>query len=173
MEIFFDELKQLCNKEEVNLLELQYTEAFKKLQNALDALQKEYISLEDENPIIHMKYRVKKEESILEKLSKKQKEYTISNIKDNVSDIIGARIVCTFKSDIIGSEKNPGMLERLKEKLKDDYQIEILNEKDYISHPKEKDCHLSNDSLLKNLIFLICTHHSNPDIVYMQDHHLN
>ena len=137
MEIFFDELKQLCNKEEVNLLELQYTEAFKKLQNALDALQKEYISLEDENPIIHMKYRVKKEESILEKLSKKQKEYTISNIKDNVSDIIGARIVCTFKSDIIGSEKNQGMLERLKEKLKDDYQIEILNEKDYISHPKE------------------------------------
>ncbi len=88
----------------------------------------EELSLEyDRNPIESIKVRLKKPESIFDKLARKGMEPTIENMEQNLFDIAGIRVICSFPEDIY-------MLALALLKQDD---IRLIEKKDYITHPKE------------------------------------
>lgn len=97
------------------------------LETQLNILIKEFEYKHKYNPVEHIKSRIKTSKSIEEKLVKKGYEYNVENIEKYVHDIVGARIVCVFLSDVYDMVKI----------IKKSGQFEIVNEKDYIETPKE------------------------------------
>ena len=85
---------------------LIYNLGLEKLKVKLNALNLEYKTLDESNPIEHIKFRFKTDISIKGKLERKEKfvgkhlEYTDENIKNYIKDVIGARIVCPFIDDV-------------------------------------------------------------------------
>ena len=63
----------------------------------------------------------------MKKLEKYKIDFSIDNIVNNIFDIIGARIVCSFKSDIY----------EIVNIIKTSSCLEVVEEKDYIKNPKE------------------------------------
>ncbi len=87
----------------------------------------EELSLEyDRNPIESIKTRLKSPESILNKLSRKGIKPTAENIEQQINDIAGIRVICTFPSDAY----------MLAEALTSQDDIVLIEKKDYIAHPK-------------------------------------
>ncbi len=122
---------------------LKYQLAESKLLTSIHGLMREYELKNSYNPIEHIKSRIKKEESIVEKLKEKNYDLTIENMIHHIHDIVGIRIVCSFLSDvyeIVNILKNSG-------------QFEIMEEQDYIKNPK-KSGYQSYHILVKVPIFL-------------------
>lgn len=71
--------------------------------------------------------RIKTPDSIIKKMEKKQYNLNYKNLIENIDDVAGIRIVCPFKSDI------PKVVEIIEE----DPNLEVIEEKDYISAPKK------------------------------------
>lgn len=112
---------------EIDELFFKYNLALITLQSKFDKLNTEYLQLGEDNPIEHIKYRIKSNDSIEKKLKKKNLEFNAYNIENNINDIVGVRIVCSFLSD----------LENLIEYITNDPDLKVLNTKDYIHNPKE------------------------------------
>lgn len=100
--------------------------AVKEINTKLKILNDEFKIIHDYNPIEHIKDRVKKPESIIEKMERKNLEVTVENARKYIHDIAGVRIICSFTTDIY-------KLYKLIEKQTD---IEVLKVKDYIKNPK-------------------------------------
>ena len=77
-------------------------------------------------PIHNIQCRIKKKQSIEEKLRRKGKEETVINAKDYLQDIAGVRVICYFVDDIYN----------LTELLKSQSDLIVIKERDYISSPK-------------------------------------
>ena len=75
----------------------------------------------------HLNYRIKNEDSMLEKLERKHLEPTTYNALVTLKDAIGLRIVTTFVDDVFE-------VVRLIKELE---FVHVIEEKDYISHAKE------------------------------------
>ena len=56
--------------------------------------------MHDYNPIEHVSTRVKSVESLLKKVQKKNLPLSLEVIQENIKDIAGIRITCSFVSDI-------------------------------------------------------------------------
>lgn len=120
-------LELLRQFREFNRLMMRYRSAIREVTTKLEVLNDE-LSLEgDRNPIESIQSRIKKPESIAEKLQKMGKELTIESIEENLNDVAGIRVICPFIEDIY---KVADMLTR-----QDD--IRIVRVKDYIRNPKE------------------------------------
>lgn len=113
----------------------KYGLAQNKLDNIFLKLYEKYSKLEEDNPIEHLKYRIKSIDSIEEKLIKLKKrnpkdeskyEFTAENIEENLGDVLGYRVVCPFLSDVY----------KVIEDIKKISEIQILEERDYIKTPK-------------------------------------
>ena len=115
------------NSKEIHEFMLKNEFAKQLLETQLNILIKEFEYNHKYNPVEHIKSRIKTEESIQEKLSRKGYEYNLKNIEAHVQDIIGIRIVCVFLSDVYS----------IVDVIKKSGQFEILNEKDYIEMPKK------------------------------------
>jgi len=103
-----------------------YSSALKEINTKIEILNNEFIHLYNYNPIEHIKSRLKTPESIVNKLKRHGLEVTIENMVDQLSDIAGIRIICSFTKDIY-------QIAEMLEKHKD---ITIINVKDYIKQPK-------------------------------------
>jgi len=101
--------------------------AIEEVNTKLKILNNEFKIIHDHNPIEHIKTRVKKPDSIIEKLERKGHEVNIENAKTKINDIAGIRIICSFTDDIY----------KILEMIKAQDDIEILKVKDYIKNPKE------------------------------------
>ncbi len=117
------------NEEQLKML--KYLEkcryAKQMLESQIDILIKDFTFNHGYNPVEHVKGRIKSLESIKAKLEKHHKEFTAENVIQNVKDIVGIRIVCSFLSDVfdmvylISHTKN----------------IIIKQREDYIQNPKD------------------------------------
>lgn len=107
-------------------LALIYQITYDKLKYKFDSLFRELSLLEENNPIEHIKYRIKKMDSIEGKLRKKGKEVNLENIFA-LNDIVGVRIVCSFLDD----------MNTIIELLKRDQEFRILSCKNYVDSPKD------------------------------------
>jgi putative GTP pyrophosphokinase len=101
--------------------------AIEEVNTKLKILNNEFKIIHDHNPIEHIKTRVKKPDSIIEKLERKGYEVNIENAKTKINDIAGIRIICSFTDDIY----------KILEMIKSQDDIEVLRVKDYIKNPKE------------------------------------
>ena len=100
--------------------------ALKVLEAQLEVINDEFQYKYNHNPIEHIKTRVKTVDSIEKKLEKYGYDFSVSNIVKYINDVIGARIVCSFKSDIYD----------LVNIIKKSSILEVIEEKDYIKKPK-------------------------------------
>jgi putative GTP pyrophosphokinase len=104
-----------------------YEFAISEINTKLNILTEELSVFHREDPVEHIKTRIKKPRSIIAKLKKKGIEPTPENAMKNLTDIAGVRIICAFTSDIY----------RLFEMIKNQNDIKLLGFKDYIEKPKE------------------------------------
>jgi putative GTP pyrophosphokinase len=112
--------------EEMSETLLIYRSAIKEVKTKLDILDDELKIRRKRNPIEYMKSRVKTPGSIMGKLQRRGLEMSIESAKENLNDIAGIRVICSFVGDIYDISK---MLTR-----QDD--IKLIEEKDYIKNPK-------------------------------------
>ncbi|MBE6016973.1 MAG: GTP pyrophosphokinase family protein [Lachnospiraceae bacterium] len=80
----------------------------------------------DRNPIETIKSRLKTVESIAEKLNKRNLVPTIEVIEQNITDIAGVRIICSYEKDIY----------MIADSLLRQDDITLVEKKDYIQNPK-------------------------------------
>lgn len=112
---------------EIKMLMTYYECAILEVKTKLDVLNKEFMANELRNPIETIKSRIKSPASIMEKLERKGYEQSIQSIKDNLDDVAGIRVICSFVDDIY---KVADMLTK-----QDD--ITVISSKDYIKNPKK------------------------------------
>ena len=105
---------------------LQYRCALKALESRLEILNEEFSLQHDRNPIESMKSRLKSPSSIMNKMQKRGLSLDFPTMQANIMDIAGVRVICSFEEDVFFLAKC----------LKEQSDIEIITEKDYISHPK-------------------------------------
>lgn len=105
---------------------MMYKFALDSLETKIEILKEEFQFLHDYNPIEHTKSRLKSPESIINKIIRKQSDISFPSIRENIKDIAGLRITCSFVSDIY----------RLSDMLQGQNDLTILETKDYIKNPK-------------------------------------
>lgn len=103
-----------------------YNAGIKEIRTKLEILDDEFQTKYAYNPIHHIESRLKSVKSIVNKVKEKNMEVTLQNIKDNVTDIAGIRVICNYLNDIYEVEK-------LLVKQND---VKLLRRRDYIKTPK-------------------------------------
>ncbi|MGN0629494.1 MAG: GTP pyrophosphokinase family protein [Oscillospiraceae bacterium] len=104
-----------------------YRCALMEVETKFNVLDEEFSLQFDRNPIESIKGRIKRPESIHKKLLKYGLDISIDNIKNNINDIAGIRVVCSFLDDVYV----------LADALLKQDDITLIEKKDYIQHPKE------------------------------------
>lgn len=87
-------------KQELTRFMMAYQFACDEIETKINILSDEFNYLHDYNPIEHVKSRVKSLESIFKKAKRKGIDLSLPSIKENIRDIAGVRITCSFRSDI-------------------------------------------------------------------------
>lgn len=109
-------------KEAYDLLEGVIIEIISRLD-----IIRNYKSIQNgKDPVEYCKARIKSAQSMKEKLNRKNLEVTLDNALTQVMDAAGIRVVCGFLEDIYW----------IVDMLKNQQDINIINEKDYIRNPK-------------------------------------
>lgn len=105
---------------------LAYKFALDEIGTKVRILREEFRLIHEYNPIEHVNTRIKTPESIMKKMQKKNIPATLDDIRENMRDIAGIRITCSFVSDIY----------IINEMIQAQSDIEVIEVKDYIKHPK-------------------------------------
>lgn len=106
---------------------MMYTCAIRELKTKLEVLNDELSVRNSRNPIEVIKSRVKRPSSIVEKLNRRGLPISLESMMENLDDVAGIRVICSFLDDIYGVAE---MLIR-----QDD--VHVIAIKDYIKSPKE------------------------------------
>ncbi len=118
------DIKQI--KKELTRFMMSYKFALDEMNTKINILIQEFQHIHDYNPIEHVKSRIKTPESIIKKLYRKGYELSLPSIRENIRDIAGIRITCSFISDIY----------QISEMLQNQKDITVIECKDYIKNPK-------------------------------------
>lgn len=105
---------------------MKYSCAIKEAKTKLEVLNDELSVKHQRNPIEVIKARVKTPKSIVEKLKRRELPLTVDSMMENLDDIAGIRVICSFIDDIYEISR---MLAR-----QDD--VKVIAIKDYIRSPK-------------------------------------
>ena len=114
------------NKKPFDTLMSYYQCAIMEVETKFKVLSEEYSLEYDRNPIENIKSRVKSFDSLLKKIRRKNIPLTMTSIEENIQDIAGVRVICSFPDDIY----------RLADCLLNQDDIILLEKKDYIKNPK-------------------------------------
>ena len=117
---FFD------NAQEFNKLMMMYNCAIKEVTTKFDVLNDDMSVRFQRNPIETVKSRIKKPRSIVKKLIKNELPVTLESVSENLNDVAGVRVICSFVDDIY----------KVKEIFLKQDEITLIAEKDYIKNPK-------------------------------------
>ena len=105
---------------------MMYKCAIREVRTKAEVLNDEMSVRYHRNPISSISSRVKKTESIAQKLYNKGLPFTVEAIMTNLSDVAGVRIICEFIDDIYSIAAMLAMQDDLK----------LIKIKDYIKYPK-------------------------------------
>lgn len=114
------------NTKPINTLMAHYRCAIMEVETKFKVLNEQFSLEYDRNPIEGIKSRVKSMESIMRKVRKKNISMSIDSIEENIRDIAGVRVICSFPDDIY----------YLAECLLKQDDIKLIEKKDYIKDPK-------------------------------------
>lgn len=112
--------------QKLNKLMAYYRCAIMEIETKFNVLNEEFSLQYDRNPINGMKSRLKKMTSIVEKLERKNLPRTVDSIEENLNDIAGIRVICSFPEDVY----------MLADAFLKQDDITLIEKKDYIANPK-------------------------------------
>ena len=112
--------------ENYNKLMAYYKCAIMEMETKLNVLNEEYSLQYDRNPITGIQTRLKKLESIVEKLERDDFPLTLESMEENLNDVAGVRVICSFVEDVY----------MVADTLLRQDDIQLLIKKDYIANPK-------------------------------------
>ncbi len=104
-----------------------YHAATREVTTKLENLNDEFRYLKSRNPIHQIVSRVKNPKSIAEKLMRKGFELSIDSARDNLDDIAGIRVICSYVEDIY----------TIADLLLKQDDITVIRQADYIKNPKQ------------------------------------
>ena len=108
-------------------LQMCYTCALKEVQTKFEVLSTEFNLKYKRNPIASIHTRLKRLESIIDKMHRYRVPITLESMEANINDVAGVRIVCSYIDDIYSIADAF---------LKQD-DITLITAKDYIKNPKD------------------------------------
>ena len=103
-----------------------YRCAMMEVETKFNVLNEEFSLRYDRNPINGIKSRLKRLDSIQEKLHRKQLPFDMQTIETHIHDVAGVRVVCAFVEDVY----------LLAEALLKQDDVTLVEKKDYIANPK-------------------------------------
>ena len=106
---------------------MMYSCAIREVKTKLEVLNDDLAVRNQRNPIQMIKSRVKKPGSIIEKLQRRGYPITIQSVYDNLYDVAGIRVICSFVDDIY----------QVAEMLARQDDVTVPTVKDYIRCPKD------------------------------------
>ena len=107
-------------------LNMRYTCAIREVKTKLEVLNDDLAIRNQRNPIQMIKSRVKKPESIIEKLHRRGFPISVKSVRENLYDVAGIRVICSFVDDIYA----------VANMLVSQDDITVIAIKDYIKNPK-------------------------------------
>lgn len=112
--------------QDFNTMMAYYRCAIMEIETKFNVLNEEFSLQYDRNPINGMKSRLKSLPSIKGKMERKGLPFTVEAIEENLNDIAGIRVVCSFPNDVY----------LLADALLKQDDITLVRKKDYIKNPK-------------------------------------
>lgn len=112
--------------EEYMQLMSYYRCAMMEIETKFNVLKEEFSLAHDRNPISSIKTRLKSLPSIRDKLEKRGLSPSIASIEENIQDVAGVRVICSFTEDVY----------TLAKALLSQDDITLIEQKDYIQNPK-------------------------------------
>lgn len=103
-----------------------YRCAMMEVETKFNVLNEELSLQYDRNPIESIKARLKSVESLMEKIERKGLSFCVEDIENNIFDVAGVRVICSFPEDIY----------MLADALLRQDDIRCIVRKDYIKNPK-------------------------------------
>lgn len=125
LELLMDDSLEMNIQDFLNQMMI-YNSGIKEIRTKLEILDEEFQTKYSYNPIHHIELRLKSIKSIMEKIKEKKLEVTVENIRANVTDIAGIRVICNYLDDIYKVEKL----------LLTQSDVTLLRRRDYIKEPK-------------------------------------
>lgn len=124
-----DVFLEIVNENTIPYKELMafYRCAIMEIETKFKVLNEQFSLEYDRNPIEGIKTRLKSEESIIKKLKRKDLAISVKAIEENLFDVAGVRVICSFPEDIYV----------LADCLLKQDDILLIERKDYIQKPKE------------------------------------
>ena len=107
-------------------LRMMYACAIKEVQTKFEVLETEFKVRYQRNPISSIQTRLKSSSSIIEKMIRKGIPFSIENLEEQIHDLAGIRVICSYVDDIYA----------LAQALTSQDDITLIEEKDYIKYPK-------------------------------------
>lgn len=111
---------------EMQRLMTYYKCAMLEVETKFKVLDAQYSLRHDRNPINSIKTRLKSFNSIMEKLERKKLPFSLESIENNLNDIAGVRVICSFVEDVY----------TLAEALLKQDDVQLIERKDYVNDPK-------------------------------------
>ena len=112
--------------EQYHLFMTMYNSAIKEIKTKFEILNDDLSVTHKRNPIEMIKSRIKTPQSIVEKLKRKGYPLTLESLVENINDVAGIRVICSFVDDIYEVAKM----------LVSQDDVTLLKVNDYIKEPK-------------------------------------
>ena len=125
-EIIGGDESSLDKMQQFQELMMRYNAAIREVRTKVEVLNDEFSFRNSRNPIESITSRIKKPVSIAEKLRRMGCPLTLESVSENLNDIAGIRVICSFIDDIY-------MVAELLARQDD---ITVVRVKDYIQKPK-------------------------------------
>ena len=122
-----DVMEMTRNFNDVRELMTSYQCAIMEVETKFRVLNERFKLSIERNPIDSITSRLKSLDSIVQKLERKKLPMTVEAIEQNLFDVAGIRIICSFVDDIY----------MLADCLVSQDDIKLVRVKDYIKNPKE------------------------------------
>ena len=122
---FIDAIQR--NMQPMSELMAYYRCAIMEVETKFNVLDEEFSLKYDRNPIESIKSRLKSPESLVRKLKNKNLPFSVEGIQENIKDVAGVRVICSFPEDIY----------MLADCLLSQDDITLIEKKDYIKEPKK------------------------------------
>jgi len=103
-----------------------YKCAMMEIETKFNVLNEEFSLQYDRNPINGIKSRLKRLDSIINKLHRSDLPVSLSSVENDLSDVAGVRVICSFTHDVY----------MLADALLSQDDITLIKKKDYIKNPK-------------------------------------
>ncbi len=124
-----DEIFEMMRQKSESFFKLMayYRCAMMEIETKFNVLNEEFSLRYDRNPINSIKTRLKSINSIGEKLHRKNLPMSAKAVEENIYDVAGLRVICSFPEDVY----------LLAEALLGQDDITLIKKRDYIKNPKD------------------------------------